>query len=193
GHWSVRDSNGLLAKTGCLIIAAGPLTADFVPVLRPATARVLGQVDFIRRADSGPALTFGSYLSPSVAGEDGELIAALGATFNREAGFRRGKAIPQTSETATNFHLLSERLFGHQAEPAATPPWAAWRLTTRDRLPFVGGMGKGRFIMTGLGSRGFTYAPLLADMLAAAITGTPVPVRRDIADAIAPNRFAHLV
>ena len=92
-----------------------------------------------------------------------------------------------------NFRLLSERLFGQEAAPTATTPWAAWRLTTRDRLPFVGGMGKGRFIMTGLGSRGFTYAPLLADMLAAVIAGAPIPVRRDIKNAIAPNRFAHLV
>lgn len=193
GHWSIRDSNGLLAETDCLIIAAGPLSTDFVPMLRPATARVLGQVDFIRRSDPGPALTFGSYLSPSVAGEHGERIAALGATFNREAAFQPGETAPADSETATNFRLLSERLFGQEAEPTAATAWAAWRLTTRDRLPFVGGMGKGRFIMTGLGSRGFTYAPLLADMLAAVIAGAPIPVRRDIKNAIAPNRFAHLV
>lgn len=193
GHWSVRDSNGLLAETDCLVIAAGPLSTDFVPMLRPATARVLGQVDFIRRENPGPALTFGSYLSPAVAGQNGEMIAALGATFNRAAEFQPGETPSLASETDMNFRLLSERLFGQRAEATTTPPWAAWRLTTRDRLPFVGGMGKGRFIMTGLGSRGFTYAPLLADMLAATIANAPIPVRRDLVNAIAPNRFAHLV
>ena len=46
-----------------------------------------------------------------------------------------------------------------------------------------------QYILTGLGSRGLTTAPLMAQMLVSQLLGHPLPVSRTIADALCPNRF----
>ncbi|TDR14649.1 bifunctional tRNA (5-methylaminomethyl-2-thiouridine)(34)-methyltransferase MnmD/FAD-dependent 5-carboxymethylaminomethyl-2-thiouridine(34) oxidoreductase MnmC [Marinicella litoralis] len=48
---------------------------------------------------------------------------------------------------------------------------------------------KNLYVMTGLGSRGFTSAPLLADYLLSMITGQPLPLEADLCKIIHPNRF----
>ncbi len=47
------------------------------------------------------------------------------------------------------------------------------------------------YVMTGLGSRGFTSAPLLADYLMCMITGQPLPLEADLCKIIHPNRFLY--
>jgi len=46
-----------------------------------------------------------------------------------------------------------------------------------------------QYILTGLGSRGLTTAPLMAEILVSQLLGQPLPVSRTIADALCPNRF----
>jgi tRNA 5-methylaminomethyl-2-thiouridine biosynthesis bifunctional protein len=48
---------------------------------------------------------------------------------------------------------------------------------------------KNLYVLSGLGSRGFTSAPLLADCLMAMITGQPLPLEADLCKIIHPNRF----
>lgn len=45
------------------------------------------------------------------------------------------------------------------------------------------------YVLTGLGSRGFTSAPLLAEYLMSMITGQPLPLEADLCKIIHPNRF----
>ncbi|MEX1148345.1 MAG: FAD-dependent oxidoreductase, partial [Sphingomonadales bacterium] len=52
-------------------------------------------------------------------------------------------------------------------------------------VPYLDGL----YVLTGLGSRGFTTAPLLAETLAALITGTPCPLPRPLCHAVHPARF----
>lgn len=47
------------------------------------------------------------------------------------------------------------------------------------------------YIMTGLGSRGFTTAPILAEILAALITETALPIENQLYKSIHPNRFLY--
>lgn len=86
-----------------------------------------------------------------------------------------------------------------------------WRCTAADRLPWVGGVPcrtapedlakvprldrpllvprvPGLFVLGGLGSRGLTWAPLLAELLAAWVDGTPMPLAGELADALDPAR-----
>ncbi len=105
-------------------------------------------------------------------------------------------------------HLQS--LTGLQA-PANTSAWqgrVGWRLSSVDRLPVAGAMPaleladgqrsdqvrlwpreKGLFVLTALGARGLTLAPLLARLVAAQASGTPWPVEQDLADAVDPARW----
>ncbi|PND37065.1 oxidoreductase [Paucibacter aquatile] len=81
-----------------------------------------------------------------------------------------------------------------------------WRLATADRLPLVGGLpvlGDGalpdqlRFlprrpglaVCMGMGSRGISWAALCAQVLAAQVTGAPLPLEASLVEAIDPARF----
>ena len=87
----------------------------------------------------------------------------------------------------------------------------AWRVHTRDRLPLLGGVPlpareraaqsrqeQSRFIartpglhlFAALGSRGLTQAALAGEVLAAIITGTPLPIGSALLDAVDAARFA---
>ncbi len=85
---------------------------------------------------------------------------------------------------------------------------AGWRLGTADRLPIAGAVPcvdwpagqrqdqarllpreTGLFVLTALGARGLTWAPLLAQLVAAQACGAPWPLEQDLADAIDPARW----
>lgn len=72
----------------------------------------------------------------------------------------------------------------------------AIRSTLYDRLPLVGPLADHSsdaeprlFISAGFGSRGFTTAPLSAELLAGYICNEPLPVLADVADALHPDRL----
>jgi tRNA 5-methylaminomethyl-2-thiouridine biosynthesis bifunctional protein len=67
------------------------------------------------------------------------------------------------------------------------------RATTSDYLPIGGpapGAAPGLYVLTGLGSRGFTLAPLLAEHVAALALGVPSPLPAAVTTLIDPSRFA---
>ncbi|RZJ80819.1 MAG: FAD-dependent oxidoreductase, partial [Brevundimonas sp.] len=68
---------------------------------------------------------------------------------------------------------------------------AAVRATTRDRSPIAGAVpGRpGLFVLTGMGSRGFTLAPLLAEHVAALVLDAPSPLPTALAAVVDPGRF----
>jgi tRNA 5-methylaminomethyl-2-thiouridine biosynthesis bifunctional protein len=58
---------------------------------------------------------------------------------------------------------------------------AAVRAATFDRMPAAGPAGPpGLYILGGLGSRGFTTAPLLAEHIAATVLSAPSPLPRSL-------------
>lgn len=86
----------------------------------------------------------------------------------------------------------------------------AWRLGCDDRLPVLGGVPlpetalagarqleqprhvprvPGLYVFSALGSRGITWAPLLGEVLAAGITGAPLPLAGSLLDAVDAARF----
>jgi tRNA 5-methylaminomethyl-2-thiouridine biosynthesis bifunctional protein len=65
---------------------------------------------------------------------------------------------------------------------------AGIRAATPDRLPLAGQIAPGLFTLTGLGSRGFTTAPLLAEHVAALVVGRPSPLPVSLAHLIRPIR-----
>lgn len=92
---------------------------------------------------------------------------------------------------------------------------AAIRCSTPDHLPVVGNMPseaqfdeladlykalplshyksarhqQNVFVLTGLGSRGLTTAPLMAEILVSQMLEQPMPLSKDLLDALSPNRF----
>jgi tRNA 5-methylaminomethyl-2-thiouridine biosynthesis bifunctional protein len=97
-----------------------------------------------------------------------------------------------------------------QALTGWSAPWpaqgrVAWRAMTQDRLPLVGPVpagamsastrldrvdrAPGLYVLSGLGSRGITWGPLMARVLAAWISGAPMPVEAPLRDALDPARW----
>lgn len=96
--------------------------------------------------------------------------------------------------------------------PAQCQGRAGLRLQSADRLPMAGGVPApidaqslgphrllrpshwprqpGLFVLSALGARGLTLAPLLGELLAAQALGLPWPLEQDLADAVDPARFA---
>jgi tRNA 5-methylaminomethyl-2-thiouridine biosynthesis bifunctional protein len=67
---------------------------------------------------------------------------------------------------------------------------AGLRAAAKDRLPAAGLVAEGLHVLTALGSRGFTSAPLLGEAVAAGICGAPSPLPDDLAVALLPGRAA---
>ncbi len=128
------------------------------------------------------AISFGGYVLPTPGG------MLFGATHERGDP---GVEIRET-DTARNLAGVAAALprLGARLAAARREGWAATRATTTDYLPLAGAWTEGLFVLSGLGSRGFTLAPLLAEHMAADILGAPSPLPGPLADLVAPGRFA---
>jgi tRNA 5-methylaminomethyl-2-thiouridine biosynthesis bifunctional protein len=138
-----------------------------------------------------------------------------GAT--REVGLAPGQRAPRVrlSDHGHNLQRL-QRLTGQvpPSDTAAVSGRAAWRLHTDDRLPIAGPLPlplplplanlpqqqrsdqvrlapreQGLFVLTALGARGLTLAPLLAQLVAAQACGAPWPLEQPLVDALDPARW----
>jgi tRNA 5-methylaminomethyl-2-thiouridine biosynthesis bifunctional protein len=110
-------------------------------------------------------------------------------------------AAPEDAEAAATALLAAGRLHGR----------VGWRANAADRLPLVGAVPAsmsdaapgsapdqprhwprvpGLFACAAFGSRGLTWAPLAGRLLAAWVTGAPMPLPADLVDALDPARFA---
>ncbi|HRH89503.1 MAG TPA: tRNA U-34 5-methylaminomethyl-2-thiouridine biosynthesis protein, partial [Rubrivivax sp.] len=96
-------------------------------------------------------------------------------------------------------------------QPLPVPPLqgrVAWRCVAADRLPLVGAVPDeaaaaaqrcerlhdvprrpGLYVFSALGSRGIAWSGLGAQVLAAQITGAPLPLESPLADALDPARW----
>jgi len=173
---------GVIALADIVCIASGHASAAFAPDLTLQPVR--GQASWV----AGPALALGvskgGYAIPT---RDGVLF---GATFDRDDD----DATTRPGDDAHNLALLADTLPGLAGRVAGRPltSRAAVRAATRDRLPLAGAVPDrpGQFILSGLGSRGFCTAPLLAEHVVALALGAPSPLPVDVAGQVDPARFA---
>jgi len=180
GRWSLLDGAGsILGEAEAVVVAAGLGTAAFCAQapLRP----VRGQASWARLADAPPACAWGGYAAPT---RDGVLFGATHDRDDEAVDLRPG-------DDARNLTTLAQRLPGLAARLAERPieGRAALRATTPDRLP-IAGAADGLLLLSGLGSRGFSFAPLLAEHVAALAVGAPSPLAASQAALVDPARFA---
>jgi len=64
--------------------------------------------------------------------------------------------------------------------PFDRPSRASIRVTSRDTLPILTKLDEKHWALSGLGSRGFTFAPLLAEALIAQICGEVGPLDKGL-------------
>jgi len=162
-------------------------------------------------------VAFGGYVTPVYNGGE-RLFHVLGATYDR-AGFSDDRpGSPQPDDDVSNRERLTERLpdLADALDGEILGGRVGFRATTADHLPLVGPVPEkasfvdafadlrhgsagrrfgpapyrpGLFVLSGLGSRGFSTAPVAAQVLRALLLGEPLPVPRDVYHALHPARF----
>jgi len=180
--WRLLDRDGAsIGRADIVCLAGGVSVSAFTPA--PLQA-VRGQVSIAAWDEPTSAAIWGGYAIPT---RDGVLF---GATHDRDDA---GAEVRQ-SDHARNLDLLAE---GRPALAAALKDRpltgrAGVRAVTPDFLPLAGVAegAEGLFLLTGLGSRGFCAAPLLAEHVAALATGAPSPLPQSWQEIVDPHRFA---
>jgi tRNA 5-methylaminomethyl-2-thiouridine biosynthesis bifunctional protein len=169
GRWTLLDADGgaiVDADVVCLAAGADPRLPEgwglqFAPVR--------GQVSWAEGLTLDRARAWGGYAAPM----DGGVL--FGATHDRG---RRDAALSD-ADHLRNLATLAQALPELAAQAADRPLHgrAAVRATTFDSMPVAGPVGPpGLYILGGLGSRGFTTAPLLAEHVAAQVLCAPSPL-----------------
>jgi tRNA 5-methylaminomethyl-2-thiouridine biosynthesis bifunctional protein len=207
GAWRLIDAQGReVARSPLVVLANAEGAAPLLAALGHAPwplRRTSGQVTFWTSEDTPP-------LKLPVVG-DGYALPLPGGGLVCGATRREGEGEPGVC-MADHLHNLQrlQRLTGLAAppDPAHWRGRAGWRLYSADRMPIAGALPllrmphdqrldqarllprePGLFVLTALGSRGLTLAPLLARLVAAQATGTPWPLEQDLADAVDPARW----
>jgi tRNA 5-methylaminomethyl-2-thiouridine biosynthesis bifunctional protein len=182
--WLLKtDAGVLLCQADIVILAAGVFGNDLAPSLGLGAVR--GQASWVEHSAPVTPALFGGYVIPTRGG------VMFGATHDR------GDLSVQVREVdhARNRATLAGALPGLAGKIADHPAGAhvGIRATTRDFLPLAGAVGPetaGLFVLSGLGSRGFCLAPLLAEHVAAFALAAASPLPNDLAALVDPARFA---
>ncbi|MCA0368420.1 MAG: FAD-dependent 5-carboxymethylaminomethyl-2-thiouridine(34) oxidoreductase MnmC [Proteobacteria bacterium] len=178
--WRLFDAQGRrLAEAETVVVAAGWGTASLLDQLSLSPVR--GQADWVE-ATAAPAVAWGGYAAPTA---DGFLYGATHGRGDISVDAR-------DDDSAANLATLAARLprLAARAKAGVRGRRAAVRATTADRLPVVGRVAEGLYVLGGLGSRGFCVAPLLAEHLAATILRRPSPLPVDLVARVSPDRSA---
>lgn len=199
-HWVLRGPDGRSRlKADAVVLGCGAELARFAPAAFLPIELSRGQIEWGEGAAPAHAITRGSYVAPF----DGGVL--FGATFDPA-----GDAIDEQDARRRNLAALAalapEIAAGVTAN--ALTSRAALRATTPDRAPIAGplpdalawgasdpaGRGdplvhKGIYVLGGLGARGLTHAPILAEHIASLMFGEPAMLSRATLDALHPARF----
>jgi len=175
----VATSGEALAEADVVCLASGAALAALWP--EAPIAPVRGQLSLVDGL-TAPAVAWGAYVAPTRAG------LVFGATHDRG----ETDAAPRRADDERNLAALAGRLPRLAARLAGRPTLgrASIRAATPDQLPIAGAVAPGLMALGGLGSRGFTLAPLLAEHVAALALGAPSPLPTPLARIVAPERFA---
>ncbi len=170
-----------IGKAGAVVLACAHGAVALAPSLDLQPIR--GQITWAEGVTLSHAAGWGGY---AIATPQGVLF---GSTYDRD----RTDAAPLAEDDARNLENLALGLprLARQLTGAKLHGRAAIRAAAADRLPLAGAVPDqaGLFVLSGLGSRGFSLAPLLGEHVAALIAGAPSPLAASQAALVDPARF----
>ncbi|OYW90672.1 MAG: hypothetical protein B7Z13_14335 [Caulobacterales bacterium 32-67-6] len=182
GGWALLDPEGREMWRGeAVVLCAGCDVARLVPEIQLQPVR--GQVSIAPGLEAR-AVAWGGYVAPSPEG------LVFGATHDRDETGTEVRLTDHQRNLATLAEALPDLAQG--VSLASLSGRASVRAVTPDRLPVAGmvpGRPGGLHVLTGLGSRGFCLAPLLAEHVAAQILGAASPLPVDLSALVDPDRF----
>ena len=180
--WRLISAEGaVICEAEVLCLAGGFASQQLLPELELQGVR--GQASLASPAEAVTAAAWGGYLAPT---RDGLMF---GATHDR--GQTGAEVRPD--DNRRNLELLARMRPALAASLAGVElgARAGVRAATPDSAPLAGAAAdaSGLFVLSGLGGRGFTLAPLLAEHVAALALGAPSPLPSPLAWSVRPDRF----
>lgn len=201
GEWHAIDSAGRsIAQAPVVVVANGAGAATLAQTAALPLASVRGQVTYLAEGalpKLDHVLCREAYLIPSIDGWH-----SLGASYDDDAD----PALRMESQ-----HENLEKIRSLLGDPGIAPdaPLAGrvgFRCVAPDRLPLVGALpdpdalGRterlreiarlpGLYGLLGYASRGLSWAPLAAELLASQLDNNPLPLEAELATALDPARF----
>jgi tRNA 5-methylaminomethyl-2-thiouridine biosynthesis bifunctional protein len=202
-RWHALAADGeTIAAAPVLILAAGVGLPAFAQAAPLPLISARGQVSVLpAAAGSVPkaVVCCGGYVTPEV---DGQRCA--GASFDVDDP----EPALRMSDQQANLAKLETFLPGYTAnlDAAALGGRVGFRPVSPDRLPMVGTLPTvtiapppaslstlprhpGLYAVSGFGARGLAWATLVGELLASQIEGEPLPLERELVEAMDPGRF----
>lgn len=190
GQWHALATDGRsLARAQVLILAAGVGVRGFSATAGVPVLSARGQVSLLPAASASPprvVLCRDGYVSPEVDG-----LRAAGATFDVDDD----DSSLRLRDHRANLDKLEAMLPGYTAaiDARSLGGRVGFRPASPDRLPMVGALpddAPDLYLLSGFGARGLVWSALCAELLACQISGEPLPLERELCDALDPARFA---
>ncbi|MDR2092394.1 MAG: bifunctional tRNA (5-methylaminomethyl-2-thiouridine)(34)-methyltransferase MnmD/FAD-dependent 5-carboxymethylaminomethyl-2-thiouridine(34) oxidoreductase MnmC [Azoarcus sp.] len=201
--WHAMNANGItIAAAPVMILAAGTGLAGFAQAAPLPVLSARGQVSVLP-ASTGSApravICCGGYVTPEVDG-----LRCAGASFDVDDADPRARLTDQQANLARLEAILPGYTAGLDA--AALGARVGFRPVSPDRLPMVGAIPAvkaaappaslatlprhdGLYAISGFGARGLAWAMLVGETLASRIAGDPLPLERELVEAMDPARF----
>lgn len=159
--------------------------------------------------------TFGGFISAAISTEHGEAIRTVGSTFDKLSSLPTRQIQPSESARQINLDQCSNHTGAKFDTDTVYKSWIGIRATTPDHMPYAGPipdwddlskvcaplaldrkrsilrapkMENGLYCLTGLGSKGFQFAPLLGSYIAAMICDDPSPIPNNLHAKLHPAR-----
>jgi len=191
--WHALDADGrTIASAPVMILAAGVGLAGFSQAENVPILSARGQVSVLpAAAGSAPRVVVcqGGYATPEVDG-----LRCAGASFD----VGDPDPAPRPADQQANLAKLESILPGYTKglDAGMLGARVGFRPVSPDRLPLVGAVPidgqscyPGLYVLSGFGARGLAWAALTGELLASQIENEPLPLERELADAMTPGRF----
>lgn len=219
GLWQAWNGERLLASAPLVVLAGAADVRQFPACAGLPLKRIRGQITrlpaTVASRELRTVVCADGYVAPSRGDEH-----TLGASFDFHSEDLAPTVAEHRGNLALLDDISADvatRLRTAELDPAQLQGRAAFRCTSPDYLPIVGPLAdveafnqayamlakdarqvpdvacpwlEGLYVNSGHGSRGLITAPLSGELIAAWVSGEPLPLPRAVAEACHPNRFS---
>ncbi|MEP8537982.1 bifunctional tRNA (5-methylaminomethyl-2-thiouridine)(34)-methyltransferase MnmD/FAD-dependent 5-carboxymethylaminomethyl-2-thiouridine(34) oxidoreductase MnmC [Enterobacter asburiae] len=214
-RWNLRFADGKEASHASIVLANGHNISQFIQTESLPVYPVGGQVSHIPSAPElsklRQVLCYDGYLTPQNPSNGHHCI---GASYHRGETDMRYSEADQAQNRQRLIDCFPDAAWAKEVDVSEGDARCGVRCATRDHLPMAGNVPDydatleayqdlaerketaaaspvypELFILGGLGSRGLCSAPLLAEVLAAQMSGEPIPLDRVTLAGLNPNRL----
>ncbi|AEH32640.1 bifunctional tRNA (5-methylaminomethyl-2-thiouridine)(34)-methyltransferase MnmD/FAD-dependent 5-carboxymethylaminomethyl-2-thiouridine(34) oxidoreductase MnmC [Vibrio anguillarum] len=214
-QWTL-SINGNEKHHQCVVIANGHQFDHLEQTQALPLGKVKGQVSHIPTSETlqklSSVLCYDGYMTPHNPNTQQHCI---GASYDRSQINQAFDAAAQQENGQRLTRCINDQNWTQQVDTSSNQSRQGVRCVSRDHLPFVGNVGNFEqikldyqpltsqdpqqtpsvahyphlYCMLGLGSRGLSSAPLMAELLASQMNGDPLPLAVDVLETLHPSRM----